>query len=284
MMPHDLFQRRWYVRLRQKFPDVMERWFWLLSLAQNARSGGRVLIGGDPAAAEDVALAWDRRATDEDVATWSGAIAAFIDEGILLLEDGCLRIHKPTSWYLPPSKQPQNRDYAQEYAQERATREDPGRAGKSREEPVGPVHRTSTSTEPKRTSTPPAPPTPAPSSGPGSGRVDEPAPTATDIVQDHLPGILSPHESQALARLMTAQAPPSRKLDALRQACAEVAYEAGLAGSKIRFPRRVAIERAITALARAPDEPPDPWANPPQLPEYARIAIGEAQPERSPVL
>ena len=148
MMPHDLFQRRWYVMIRRQFPDIMERWYWLVCLAQNARSAGRVLIGGEPATAEDVAIAWDRRSTEEDTAIWQRAIDAFVDAGILKVDDDCLRIDKPTGWYLPPSKQPHNRDHAREYAQEKSAREEPGRAGKTREEPVRPVHSTSTSTEP----------------------------------------------------------------------------------------------------------------------------------------
>ena len=273
MMPHDLFQRRWYVRIRRQFPDVMERWFWLVCLAQNARSAGRVLIGGEPATAEDVAIAWDRRSTEEDTATWQRAIDAFIDAGILKVDDDCLRIDKPTGWYLPPSKQPHNRDHAREYAQEKRTREDPGRPGKTREDPVRPVHSTSTSTEPVpnqyQTST-----STEPGDGSGAGGSLSGVPSqngkrnwaqvAAETLAQHLPGDLSTQERQALARISETGgrvgAPPERAIEAIRTHAYSVAYETQFPDHGIRFPRRVALERALADVQANPLGPvPHPW-------------------------
>ena len=285
MHPLDLCTRRWHIKIRRKHPQITDWLFHLTALAQNARAKGYILIGGAPADAEDIALAWNPNANDEEIQEWTEVLDALVDAEVLTQHEGGWSIAKPSDWYRPPSREPH-------VEAERKKKARSSVVSAHRPQPVRGCPQVSAVCPPESGLSAPnqnqnqnqypypaLPPSPADGSGAGSrsGRVDEPAETAAEIVQDHLPGILSPQESRALAKLMTASAPTPRKLEALRQACAEVAYEAGLSGNRIVFPRRVAIERAIIAVARAPDDPPDPWANPPELPEYARIAA-----ERSP--
>lgn len=287
MHPLDLHTRRWHIKIRRKHPQITDWLFHLTALAQNARAKGCILIGGTPADAEDIALAWNPQADDQEVQEWAEVLDALTDAEVLTRQERGWSITKTSDWYRPPSREPHAEAERKKKARASAgSVRHPQASGDSPQESAG-VRSASGVSAPNQNQNqnqypyPALPPNPASESGVGaghgSGRVDEPVETAAEIVQDHLPGILSPQESRALAKLMTASAPTPRKLEALRQACAEVAYEAGLAGNRIVFPRRVAIERAIIAVARAPDDPLDPWANPPQLPEYARIAA-----ERSP--
>jgi len=303
MMPHDLFQRRWYVRLRRQFPDVLERWFWIVFLAQNARAAGRICIGGEPATAEDVAIAWDRHATAEDVATWELVVAAFLGEGILVQSEDGLRISKPTSWYLPPSKQPQNRDFTGEWESRKdkanaarrtgSAREAHGKAreahGKAREGTAKHVHSTSTSTStstepvPNRTSTSTEPLPGSAGAGAAAAGIDialAPLPAvaqpkngngkrswANDVLAtlaEHLPGELSAQERQAVARIAEAGerlgATPERAMAAIRKHAVEVAYEVQFPNHNIRYPRRIALERALHDIESSPEGPlPHEW-------------------------
>lgn len=289
MHPLDLCTRRWHIKIRRHHPQITDWLFHLTTLAQNARAKGRILIGGASAEAEDIALAWNPNASDEEVQEWGEILDALVEAEVLTQEEQGWSIARPSDWYRPPSREPHAE--AERKKKARAPKSSARKPQVSADCPqvsaVCPPESDLSAPNQNQNQNqnqypyPALPPNPAAEPRPesGSGRVDEPAETAAEIVQNHLPGVLSPQESQALAKLMTAKAPSSRKLEALRQACAEVAYEAGLAGNRIRYPRRVAIERAIIAVARAPNDAPDHWANPPQLPEYARIAA-----ERSPVL
>lgn len=143
MLPTDLFRRSWHIRLRRRYPDLTDRIYHVTILAQDARAKGRILIGGQPAAAEDIALAWDQRSTEEDIQTWEDCLGALAGEGILVVDkDGAYRVARPADWYRPPSKL-ENRDCAAEKnkaapkprgnPQFQKTREAAGSLGKPRE-------------------------------------------------------------------------------------------------------------------------------------------------------
>ena len=151
MTPVDLFRRRWYVRLRPDYPSLMEQWYHLVILAQESRAAGRLLVGGEPMEAEDIAVAWDRRAKHEDISLWEDLLTALVDEGAMALDSrGGYRLAKASDWYLPPSKL-EERDHAGEWqarkqrqnASRDTDRPEPAREasdalGKTREDPGSP--------------------------------------------------------------------------------------------------------------------------------------------------
>lgn len=259
MMPHDLFQRRWYVKLRRQIPNLMERWYWIVCLAHNSMSAGRILIGGEPATAEDVAISWDREATEDSVSDWQQVLDALTEAGVLTADELGWSVTRPSDWYRPPSREPEA-----EARRKRASR------AKSAECPDASADVRSASgvsglTKPNQTKpnqTKPNGAGPAPGVGSGMGLVME-------VLERHWPGGLAATKSGDIAAYLRRPGTLEQHLEAIRQVAEEVAAEIE-SGSDIRSPSSVVLHRAPARLAHLRNAPPDPWANPPELPEYAR--------------
>ncbi len=313
MHPLDLHTRRWHIKARRKHPQITDWLFHLTTLAQNARAKGRILIGGAPAEAEDIALAWNPNAGDEEVQEWTEVLAALVEAEVLTQEEQGWSITRPSEWYLPPSKL-EERNHEEEWEARKArrnatrrkptedvpdtARECPDTLGNAREESETLGNAREDSGTPGNARLPNQnqnlnlnpPPTGGSHAGSPSQTGTSPRQVglgrAVEVLDQHWPQVLAPAEAGRLSRFLAEPGTFDQKLDALQQVCAEVCAELD-AGSDIRRPRSVVLTRAASRLAQiraSPHPPPDPWANPPQLPEYVRVAEGETPPERSPVL
>ena len=184
-------------------------WLFHLTAAGAERPAkGYILIGGAPADAEDIALAWNPNANDEEIQEWTEVLDALTDAEVLTRQERGWSITKTSDWYRPPSREPHAEAERKKKARASAgSVRHPQASGDSPQESAG-VRSASGVSAPNQNQNqnqnqypyPALPPNPASESGfgagSGSGRVDEPAETAAEIVQDHLPGILSPQESR----------------------------------------------------------------------------------------
>lgn len=257
MMPLDLVHRRWHIQIRRRHPQLTDWIYHLTRLAQDARQRGHIYIGGVPAGAEDIALAWDHRASDEDIAEWQQVLEALTKAGVLTAQESGWSLTRPADWYRPPSSEPE------------ASAERQRRSRAARSQAVTSRHESSQLSRPNQNQNQNQnrTPTPTPSrngSGVGSG-----VGLVVEVLDRHWPGGSSTTKSADIAAYLRRPGTLEQKLEAIRQVAEEVAAEIE-GGSDIRLPRSVVLHRAPARLAHLRNAPPDPWANPPELPEYAR--------------
>lgn len=263
MYPLDLCSRAWHIRIRKHHPQLTDWLFHLTVLAQNARAKGAILIGGHPAEAEDIALAWDHRATEEDIEEWESVLVALADAGVVRRCDEGWEIAKPSLWYRPPSREPEA-----EAQRKRLSRADvrtcpqasaevriasgvsgPNQNQNQNENQNKNQNRTGKDASSRRV---------------GVGLV-------VDVLDRYWPDVLPASQAGDIARYLNADGTMEQKLEAIRQVADEVVAELEV-GSDIRFPRKVVLHRAPARLAqlRTPAAP-HAWTNPPQPPEYVRV-------------
>lgn len=271
---YDFFELGWYCRLRRKHPGLMERWYWLIRLAQNARAAGRIVtFSGDPRSAEDIALSWDRRSEEQDIQEWEAVLQDLVadrDQPLAQDEDGAYRIRRQRTWYRSPSDEPEVKSERQRQRREAARAEAKVKRGEANRREVK-RSEASEGTELELGSTPSVG-SPVDANGSigrsvGQDEGDEPTPDeaeARDILAQLEDRDLHPAEVRNLRSLLAHPSP--LRLAALRQAVASVEGADG-----IQVPIAVALARARDRLGRAsPRSRPDPWANPPEPPAYAR--------------
>ena len=255
-----------FVALAAADPAHPWRWMRIIQFAKRANEKGRVLrADGRPVTTRDLALAHDRTTATEDA--WQDLVAKCLEEGLLVDEEGTLSVRDWRRWHRKPSDMP---DAVAE------------RVSKHRRERGGVTARyvtpgnTCNASEAEAVAVAEAIPPCSPPAGDGAGAGGSLSGTpsqngkrnwaqaATEALAEHLPGSLSTQERQALARISETGgrvgAPPERAIEAIRTHAYSVAYETQFPDHGIRFPRRVALERALADVQANPLGPvPHPW-------------------------
>jgi hypothetical protein len=251
-----------FVALSTADPAHPWRWMRIIQFAKRANEKGRVLrADGRPVTARDLALAHDRTTATEDA--WQDLLTRCLDEGLLVEEDGALCVRDWRRWHRKPSDYPE----ATAERKARSRRGDPSRDVT----PGHACHASEAEAEAEAEAPPYSPPAGGPA-GAGTGLVLVPSPNGkrswvNDVIAtlaEHLPGDLCSKERQDIARIAETgkrvDATPERSMQAIRQYATEVAYEIQCPGCDIRYPRRVALERALRDIEANPLGPlPNPW-------------------------
>lgn len=256
-----------FVALAAADPAHPWRWMRIIQFAKRANEKGRVLrADGLPVTARDLALTHDRTTDTEGI--WQDLIAKCLEEGLLADEEGTLSVRDWKRWHRKPSDLPE----ATAERKSRSRRGDPSR-GVTRGHAC---HASEAEAEAVAVAVagaiPPCSPPAGDGSGAGGSLSGAPsqngkrnwAQAATEALAEHLPGNLSTQERQALARISETGgrvgAPPERAIEAIRTHAYSVAYETQFPDHGIRFPRRVALERALADVEANPLGPvPHPW-------------------------
>lgn len=109
MCPVDLFRRPQVVRMLPKWPRAIEWLFFVLGVAREAQSRGRLVVDGEPVTRQTLEYL-HRNPIDP---TW---IDYLVEIGWMVETDGVLELTRPTDWYRPRSRE---HDYEADRSQER---------------------------------------------------------------------------------------------------------------------------------------------------------------------
>jgi len=120
--PMDFFRRPVAIKMMKKWERFVELWFFILTLAKEARSGGLLIIDGTPLDCE--ILSELHRSEVEEA-----FLSDLLDFGwIIKDDDGILSVAEHSSWYLPFEDEAERKKKARDKANSKTK---PGRPKKS---------------------------------------------------------------------------------------------------------------------------------------------------------
>lgn len=101
MFPVDFFRRPAVIRMITKWERAVEWLFFLVAMAREAQAGGKLILDGKAVTPEELEFLHRNPIPVE-------FIEYIVSTGWFNLENGILRLTKPTDWYRPKSKEPES--------------------------------------------------------------------------------------------------------------------------------------------------------------------------------